>query len=100
MKNLVLKPLNLMYNVLIAFIVLAVLFGITPEVTVASVAVGALSGIALGYVKNNPLAFMAIQVEIWENHIEQEIFKDNTFLRKSFNADDYVINSKAVHIPQ
>lgn len=100
MKNLVLKPLNLIYNVLIAFVVMAVLFGITPQVVVLSIAVGALSGIALGFVKNTPLALMAIQVEIWENHIEQEIFKDNTFLRKSYNADDYVINSKAVHIPQ
>jgi hypothetical protein len=42
----------------------------------------------------------AIQVEIWQNHIEEEIFKDNSFLRLSHNADDNVINSRVVHIPQ
>ncbi|NJB36385.1 hypothetical protein HCO57_07265 [Croceivirga sp. JEA036] len=42
----------------------------------------------------------AIQVEIWQNHIEEELFKDNTFLRFSHNADANVINSKVVHIPQ
>ncbi|WP_221936582.1 hypothetical protein [Litoribacter populi] len=45
-------------------------------------------------------AFMAITVEIWQNHIEEEIFKKNTFMRKSFNADEYVIGGKVVHIPQ
>jgi len=46
------------------------------------------------------LAIMAIQVEIWQNHIEEEIFKDNTFLRYSKNADEYVLEGKVVHIPQ
>lgn len=45
-------------------------------------------------------ALMAITVEIWQNHIEEEIFKDNTFMRKSFNADEYVVGGKIVHIPQ
>lgn len=46
------------------------------------------------------LALMAIQVEIWQRHIEEEIFKDNSFLRLSHNADEYVIGGRVVHIPQ
>jgi len=45
-------------------------------------------------------ALYTITVEIWQKHIEEEIFKDNSFLRKSFNADEYVIGGKVVHIPQ
>ena len=41
-----------------------------------------------------------ITIQIWQNHIEEEIFKDNSFLRKSHNADEYVIGGKIVHIPQ
>src|SRR5690606_33458059 len=98
MKNL--KPINLLYNFLVVFMLASVMFGATAETAVASLAIGAVTGTVLSYVKLPKAAFMAIQVEIWQNHIEQEIFKDNSFLRKSFNADDYVINSKAVHIPQ
>ncbi|RYF26604.1 MAG: hypothetical protein EOO42_01110 [Flavobacteriales bacterium] len=43
---------------------------------------------------------MAIQVEIWQKDVQEEIFKENTFLRKSFNADQYVVQGKIVHIPQ
>lgn len=41
-----------------------------------------------------------IIVEIWQNHIEGEIFKDNGFLRKSKNADKYITGTRVVHIPQ
>lgn len=98
MKNL--KPINLLYNFLVVFMLASVMFGATAETAVASLAIGAVTGTVLSYVKLPKAAFMAIQVEIWQNHIAEEIFKDNSFLRKSHNADDYVINSKAVHIPQ
>jgi hypothetical protein len=94
-----LKPLNLLFNALVVFFIAALMFGPTPAVAAGSLAVGAVTGTALSFVGKN-LAFMAIQVQIWQNHIEEEIFKDNSFLRFSHNADDYVINSKAVHIPQ
>lgn len=94
-----LKPLNLLYNFMVVFIVAALFFGATPAVAATSLAIGAATGTALSYLPSS-FAFMAIQVEIWQNHIEQEIFKDNTFLRHSHNADDNVINSRAVHIPQ
>lgn len=93
------KPLNLLYNTLVVFFVAALMFGATPAVAASSLAIGAVTGTVLSFA-NSGLAVMAIQTQIWQNHIEQEIFKDNTFLRFSHNADDYVINSKAVHIPQ
>lgn len=42
----------------------------------------------------------ALQVEIWENHIEGNIFKDNEFIMCSVDAGDYVLAGKVVHIPQ
>ena len=43
---------------------------------------------------------MAIQKEIWENSIVEELFADNSFMSKAFNANDYVNQGKIVHIPQ
>jgi hypothetical protein len=73
---------------------------ITPTVIVGSAATALVTGTVLSAVPKINFTMMAIQVEIWQNHIEQEMFKDNGFLRFSWNADDNVINSKAVHIPQ
>ena len=42
---------------------------------------------------------MAIQKEIWTNHIQANLFKDNEFLNYAFNADQYVLEGKVVHIP-
>ena len=42
---------------------------------------------------------MAIQKEIWTNHIQENLFKDNEFLNYAFNADQYVLMGKVVHIP-
>lgn len=41
---------------------------------------------------------MGLQVEIWHKSIVGNLFADNSFLSKAFNADDYV-NDKKVHIP-
>lgn len=43
---------------------------------------------------------MAITKEIWQNHIEGNLFKNNDFLSAMFNADQYVLQGKVVHIPQ
>ena len=94
--------LKLFYNVLVAMLI-----GVACQTSLGMPAYAVTGGIlAIGAVKPfigeglKQYAFMAIQVEIWQNHIEEEIFKDNTFLRKSVSADDNVINSKVVHIPQ
>lgn len=42
---------------------------------------------------------MAIQKEIWENDIVGNLYKDNQFLTYAYNADQYVVGGKVVHIP-
>lgn len=41
---------------------------------------------------------MAIQKEMWLGTLVEQLFADNSFLSKAFNADSYV-NGKTVHIP-
>ncbi|MDR3350707.1 MAG: hypothetical protein LBN98_03535 [Prevotellaceae bacterium] len=43
---------------------------------------------------------MAVQVEIWEKDIEGQLFQDAPFLNYVYNADQYVLMGKVVHIPQ
>lgn len=43
---------------------------------------------------------MAIQREIWERAIVENLFAENSFLSKAYNADEYVNQGKIVHIPQ
>ena len=43
---------------------------------------------------------MAVTKEIWQNHIEGNLFKNNEFLNNVVNADEYVLQGKVVHIPQ
>ena len=42
----------------------------------------------------------AVQKEIWENHIEGNLFKNNEFLLASVDESQYVLGGKVVHIPQ
>ena len=39
-----------------------------------------------------------IQVEIWERDIVGNLFKNNDFLLQAYNADQYVLQGKVVHI--
>lgn len=43
---------------------------------------------------------MAVNVELWQDMVENELFKDNEILTTMKNADEYVIGGRAVHIPQ
>jgi hypothetical protein len=43
---------------------------------------------------------MAIQKEIWIKDIVEGLYRDNGFLQFAFNADEYVLAGKVVHIPQ
>lgn len=42
---------------------------------------------------------MGLQKEIWLKHIVEELFADNSFMSKAFNADEFVKGGKVVHIP-
>jgi hypothetical protein len=41
-----------------------------------------------------------IQKEIWADTLVRLLFKDNSFITKSFNEDKYVMQGKVVHIPR
>lgn len=42
---------------------------------------------------------MAIQKELWMGTIVDGLFASNSFMSKAFNADEYVLQGKTVHIP-
>jgi hypothetical protein len=44
------------------------------------------------------VAFMAVTKEIWTKDIINNLFKDNAFALRAFNADIYVLLGKVVHI--
>jgi bifunctional DNA-binding transcriptional regulator/antitoxin component of YhaV-PrlF toxin-antitoxin module len=90
---------NYLFNFLVVLFIASFIMPLTPTVAVGSMAIAFTTGTALSFVKN--VGFnMAIQVEIWQKVIEEELFKDNEFLRASHKADGSVIDSKIVHIPQ
>lgn len=97
MKHFKIKIGNLLFNLIIALFITA-FFSVSAWVTVpASLIVGVL----LGFVKSPKIAFfMAIQKEIWENHIEEQLLKDNAFLKTFKQADKENIDGRVVHIPQ
>lgn len=43
---------------------------------------------------------MAIEREIWANYIVENLYKDNAFMLRATDADQYVLAGKVVHIPQ
>jgi hypothetical protein len=96
-KNL--QPGNYAFNVLVIMLFLAA-FGVSPSMSIACAApAGFVTGTILSTVKIPGLSFMAVQVEIWQNDIEEQIFRDNAFVKFAFRADEYV-NGRAVHIAQ
>lgn len=45
------------------------------------------------------VSFMAITKEVWTQDIVDNLYKDNTWARRAFDADMYVLMGKVVHIP-
>lgn len=97
-KNKSFNPASFLFNMLV-FMAAFTLCGMSPSYVIpASAACGFATGTALHFTENAKTMF-AVQVEIWQTDIEEQIFKDNAFVRFSFKADEYV-NGRAVHIPQ
>lgn len=72
---------------------------------IAAAAIGAVSGFSpLGifgaglFVSGSSGAKIAIQKEIWITSLVENLFAENSFMSKAFNADEFVSN-KTVHIP-
>lgn len=88
------KIVALMFNLAIGVILAAVTGG------GAFAAVGIGGALSLIPKATTGVLPMAIQVEIWENDIIEGLWADNAFLNYAFNADQFVLAGKVVHIPQ
>ena len=91
------KPIKLITNLLftaLSAVLIASLFHFNPFAVLAVLFLLGLSS------KVSGVAFMAIQKEIWETDIINNLYKNNEFAARAFNADQYVLNGKVVHIPQ
>ena len=86
--------------------ILAVMFNLAIGILFAGIAGGgAMAAVGIGGAlslmpKMKGVLPMAIQVEIWENDIVEGLWADNAFLNFAYNADQYVLQGKVVHIPQ
>jgi len=88
------KSLYAVLFIALMAILIAPLLGVSPLI------VGAVLTLASLVAKPVAGSFgMAITKEIWTKDIVQNLFKNNDFAALAFNADQYVINGKVVHIP-
>jgi hypothetical protein len=46
-----------------------------------------------------PKAVLSVDVEIWQNFIAENLFRGMEFVRNAYNADQYVVGGRVVHIP-
>lgn len=88
------KITALFFNLLIGTF-LAAAVGAAPVVGVGA-------GLAFGILKGSPAGSlnMGLALELWQSDIVAPLFADNSFLSKAFNADQFVLAGKVVHIPQ
>lgn len=96
------KAIKFLTSLLVSLVISVVVgtaigFGleVNPKVPIAGL-------VALSFIPLNMsgVMAMAVQKEIWVQHIIGNLFKNNEFLNFAFNADQYVLQGKVVHIPQ
>lgn len=93
---------GLLFNLVVALIALAVgtaEFGLGAGI-VAFVVLFLLPLLPLPSQGLKGLSFMAVTKEVWQDHIEGNLFKNNEFLLSSVDESQYVLEGKVVHIPQ
>lgn len=100
MKNLI-KLFQLLFTVVLLSLCIAASVATVFDVPAAPVFWGSLFLFSLPFqaTEKGP-ALMAIQKEIWVNYIIENLFKNNGFLQRAFNDDEFVLQGKVVHIPQ
>lgn len=102
------RNLKFSFKGLIGAMIMALMVGFIASVATGSAMVSfvaACVSMALSLIPNtrgkeSGIACMAIQAEVWQKHIEGNLFKDNAFMGKSADASQYVLSGKVVHIPQ
>ena len=88
------KSINaFLFSALMALLV-SLVFDFSPAITLITIlAISLLAPFPKG------VAMMAVTREIWERDIVGNLFKNNEFAKRAFNADIYVLEGKVVHIP-
>lgn len=84
---------GLLFNTLMSVLFAAIL-GINPLLAFGGMAAGSTL-----LPKAQGTANMAIQKEIWMSTLVENLFANNSFISKAFNADMFVTQGKTVHIP-
>lgn len=90
------KPLKLFNALLVALlfsVLLSMITGITPVLLFVSMLILSFVPMPKGVLR------MGLNVEIWKSDIIGNLYKDNSFALRSFNADQYVLSGQVVHIP-
>jgi hypothetical protein len=98
MKKVLKISVGLLFSLLAAFMVAAPVADfvrVDPiKATAAVIGVGGITSI----LAPTGVLSMAITKELWVNQIIEMLFKDNGFLKFAYNADEYVLAGKVVHI--
>lgn len=81
-------------------VITAILFNLLAAVGIAAASgfsPAAIFGVGL-FTSGGAGAYMAVQKQIWMSSLVEQLFADNSFMSKAFNADEFV-NNRTVHIP-
>jgi hypothetical protein len=95
--------LNLLFNLVLVLIVSAVVAGtfeVDPVLALLGIAGGAYVLSLITSRKENRAFYMAVQMEVWETIIAENLFKDYPFITRAKDRTSNVIDNKVVHIPQ
>lgn len=90
------KTVKLLSSLLIAAffaITLQVLFSIPAAISFTAMMLASFIPMPKGLLR------MALQVEIWEKDVIDNLYANNAFAQFAFSADQYVLMGKVVHIP-
>jgi len=72
-----------------------------PKALIAvGVVLAVIAGVALTKSKHRNVHLAGVEVELWVNYLIERFWKDNAFLKNTFDDSQYVLAGKVVHIPQ
>lgn len=85
----------LIFTFIVALLISSVT-GFNPVVVTLTLVV---LSVPMAYMKHTGMAMMALQKEIWEKDIIENLFKNNAFALRSRDLSQHVLNGKIVHLP-
>jgi hypothetical protein len=106
------KFLNLLFNLAVSLLIGSIAgtyFMVDPlKIAVGFFAVMSLGRIVILFIRKvlsieldrNVHLIMAVQTEVWENAIAENLFKEYSWIKRAKDRTSFVINDKVVHIPQ